>query len=945
MSECGNRLVIIDGNSLVNRAYYAIQRPMVTKEGIFTQGIYGFLTMLNKITKDYMPDYMTVAFDRKAPTFRHQAYQAYKEGRKKMPDELAMQLPWLKEILSAMRISVLEIDGYEADDIIGTVAKRGEAAGLEPFIITGDKDALQLATDKTKVLITKKGISEFELFDADEMQAHYGFTATQFIDYKALMGDASDNIPGLPGVGEKTAAKLIHAYGSVENLIEHAQDVTPAGLQKKIIENAELARMSKMLATITTDVPIEAEPAAMRCETPDYAALKDLYVKLEFNSFLKNMVGDVASAEQSKGAAVLSSAQDQSVRNELFAGGDAFLAEALPIQTITTLDELSSAMAMLEKGEPLYLKTFGDFSHKATPLIYGISIMSNSLFYYIKVDGAHELVEAWTSFLTENDIPVIGHDLQPDIYALLSVYCAMATGGAGINEMLPTAGDDVSQDPKAPMAEMRLPRIAFDTAIAQYLLDPARSHYTMETMALEYLGVAIDQEGMVQAGGQMSMIGDDAETYAAYGELWCRAVAAMKPILERAIKAESLKPLLETVELPLAAELAAMEAVGFNLDKGCLREVGDRIELGLGGLAEGIYAVAGEEFNINSPQQLGVVLFEKMGLPAGKKTQRGYATGAEVLEKLRDKTPIIDKILEYRTLTKLKGTYIEGLSPLIAADGRIHAHFQQTVTATGRISCTEPNLQNIPIRQALGREIRRAFTPKPGCVLIGADYSQIELRILAHFSEDPALVEDFRQGADIHSRTAARVFHIEDESQVTVLQRSSAKAVNFGIIYGMSGFGLSEGLGITRAEAEKYIADYFMKHQAVKEYLDACVFDARKYGFSQTLMGRRRAIPELSAPTYTVRQLGERLAMNTPIQGSAADIVKVAMNRVCAALRADNLDAKVVLQVHDELIVEAPGQEADVVSELLKREMENACELKVPLVADVHRGESWYELK
>ncbi|MDR1495922.1 MAG: DNA polymerase I [Clostridiales Family XIII bacterium] len=933
------RLVIIDGNSLINRAYYAIQRPMITKDGVYTQGVYGFITMLRKIMSTYKPTYLVVAWDRKAPTFRHEEYKEYKAGRKKTPIELAMQLPYMKDVLAAMRVEMLEIDGFEADDIIGAVAKRGEAEGIDPFIITGDRDELQLASERTKVLITKKGISEFELYDEDAMVEKYGFTPRQFIDYKGLMGDSSDNIPGLPGVGEKTASKLIIEYGSIENLIENVDSVKPERLRENIRENASLAVMSKRLATIVTDVPIEINFERMRVREPDVQALVSLYRKLEFNSFLKNMDAGEVGAEvkgDSGGDSRMSGddplgVSDASGAYPAFSGGTrssvpGFFDADIPTSVIHDaegMEALDKALkAAAASGAPVALKVLGDNNHRSVPDIYGVNVTTEQAHFYVNAESDAALASRFAEMFTAARPNVIGHALQSDLYMMFATARA-ADANFGSE-----------------------PNIIFDSAIAQYLLDPSASNYSVKRLSLEHFGVHTrDDEEFYKSVAQQDMLTDRAKVYADYGLSYCRAAFSLYAVLAPQIEEQQLDEVFTQAELPLIAPLAAMETEGFDFDKDALTDVGERLNEGIERLTREIHDMVGMEFNINSPQQLGVALFEKLGLPGAKKTKTGYATGAEILEKIADENPVAGKVLEYRTLMKLRGTYIDGLIPLVAADGRIHAHFQQTVAATGRISCTEPNLQNIPIRQDLGRQIRKAFVPgSDEYTLVGADYSQIELRILAHFSQDPSLIEDFRIGADIHRRTASRVFGVP-EDEVTPAQRSGAKAVNFGIIYGMSSFGLSEGLGITRHEADLYINEYFAHHTAVKSYLYACIESASTTGFAVTLLGRKRAIPELKASNYIMRQLGERLAMNTPLQGSAADIIKLAMIAVDDALRSRDLRSALILQVHDELIIRAHRDEVEEVSALLKENMENACELGVPLVAEVHTGKNWYELK
>lgn len=871
-----NRIIIIDGNSLINRAYYAMQNPMITREGIYTQGIFGFLNMLTKIKNEYPSGYIAVAFDRKSPTFRHLEYSEYKAGRKKMPPELAMQLPLLKDVLDAMNIKRLEMDGWEADDIIGTIAVKAEAAGLEPLIITGDKDELQLATGRTKVIITKKGISEFEIYDHDAMVSKYGFTPTQFIDFKGLMGDQSDNIPGVPGVGEKTATKLILEYGSVENLIASIDSMPKNKLREKIEDNQQLAVMSKRLATINTNAPVDFNMEEYRLIEPDYDRLIEIYTKLEFNSFLKRLKIPEKKTEINYIQRVVSSAED--------------------ISAI--------------KGE-ITLKVLSDGNHKDIPVIYGIGCLCDNVCYYIDEKNTDLFIE----HLNNNDIKLTGHNLKSDIYPL------MCRGLDNINA-------------------------AFDTEIAEYVLDSSKSNYLLKTLAFEYLHREItDEKEIFSKTGQIDMFGSNQGQFADFTAQWCQAVSELKPVLQSHINRENLDKVYYEIELPLIEVLASMEMYGFKIDSSVLTDIGSSITARLEGLRSSIYELAGEEFNINSPAQLGAVLFEKLELPAGKKTQRGYSTSAEVLEKLRDMHPIIDKILEYRMLTKLNGTYVEGLLPLIHRDGRLHAHFQQTVTATGRLSCTEPNLQNIPVKTDFGRQIRKAFVPEEGrFTLVGADYSQIELRVLAHMSQDSALIEAFNEGTDIHSSTAAKVFGIPAE-EITLQQRSSAKAINFGVIYGMSSFGLSTELNISRKEAEKYINDYFEKHPKVKEFMDKQIEHCRQTGYVETIEGRKRYIKEINGSAYMVRQMGERLAMNSPIQGSAADIIKIAMIKVYNALKDGNFRSRLILQIHDELIIETYADEEQQIRALLKDNMENAVSLTVKMLADINEGSSWYELK
>ena len=890
-----DRIAIIDGNSLLNRAYYAMRNPMITKDGIFTQGIFGFLNMMEKIKKDYEPAYMAIAFDLKAPTFRHKAYDAYKAGRKKMPPELAMQIPILKDVLRAMNIKQVEMEGFEADDLIGTIATEAEEDGLEPFIITGDKDELQLATDVTKIILTRKGVTEFEIYDKQAMIDKYGFTPTQFIDFKGLMGDQSDNIPGIPGVGEKTATKLILEYGSVENLIANVDDVKPKGVRAKVEEHAQLAMMSKRLATINTQVPIDIDFAEYKVTEPDYDALIELYSKLEFNRFLKKLNvqrGGDAGAGAPAEAAAKTLAIDVDKLTRVCVQTDEKLAE-LTLQGETTV------------------KVFGDHNHLDVPQIEGVAAVNGETYYYFdcrKLSGFYE-------WLAAQDISYVGHSLKDDYYMLLC---------HGLERF----------------------ETAFDTEVAQYVLDSSRSNYNLAALATEYLHQNLkDEKEFLEENGQVDLFSDPTENYMAYGCQVCGAILNLAEVQKAQIAAQKLEKVLYEAELPLVEVMASMEREGFRADKATLEEFGVILAEQIEELTQQIYGLAGEEFNINSPLQLGNILFEKLGLPAGKKTKRGYSTSADILEKLRDKHAIIPLILEYRTVSKLKSTYVDGLIPLISkADGKVHAHFNQTVTTTGRISCTEPNLQNIPIRQEMGRKLRKAFIPEENCVLVGADYSQIELRVLAHMSGDEALIASFNNGEDIHRATAARVLGVP-EDEITLEERSRAKAINFGVIYGMSAFGLSSELHITRKDADDYIRAYFAKHAAVKEFMDEQVAFCKDHGYVSTLLGRKRFIKEINASAYMVKQVGERLAMNTPIQGSAADIIKLAMIKVFQALKEQGLKSCLILQVHDELIINTYPDEQEIVEKLLTENMGTAYELAVKLKADLNEGNSWYELK
>lgn len=909
------RIVIIDGNSLINRAYYAMQRPMITKEGLYTQGVYGFLNMLAKIEKDYEPEYLVVTFDKKAPTFRHLEYTEYKAGRKKMPPELAMQMPILKEILAAMNIKMVERDGFEADDLIGTIAREAEESGLKPLVITGDKDALQLATDITSILITRKGISEFEIYDRQAMIDKYGFTPQQFIDFKGLMGDSSDNIPGIPGVGEKTAQKLIMEYGSVEKLINSTDSMPKNKLREKIEENAQLAVMSKRLATINTHVPVEINFDEFLVEEPDYEKLVELYVKLEFNSFLKKLKTNLP---------------DAAGKAEEIAGMNSFERKEKESFKLVDSEGVKKFMDSLKEGEEIALKIFSDNNHRTVPVVYGIGIMTGDKIVYIDCGENPGNSEIAADSIIRKKLKIYGHYLINEYYTML----------AGLY------GTEREDELKEIRSEQGFYfNTCFDCAVAQYVLEPTKSNYDLKTLALELLQADFeDEKEFLESNSQMSLLDDNSDNYFNYVKKWASVIEEIRFIQTGKLKKEELEKVFYEAELPLVEPMASMEAYGFKLDREELVAAGEFISARLDELTEKIYGYAGEEFNINSPVQLGPILFEKLGLTAGKKTKRGYSTNADVLEKIKDEHDIVPCILEYRMLSKLKGTYIDGLLPLVHSDGRIHAHFQQTVTATGRISCTEPNLQNIPVKQELGRKLRKAFVPEIGFSLVGADYSQIELRVLAHLSEEEHLIDAFNKGQDIHRITAARVFGVPEE-EVTPLQRSNAKAVNFGVIYGMSGFGLSEELNISRKEAEKYIADYFRTNTKVKTFMDNQIDLCRENGFVSTIMGRKRNIPEISAGNYMVRQLGERLAMNSPIQGSAADIIKLAMIKVYRELNRQGMDSRLILQVHDELIIETAQSEAENIEAMLKSCMEHAMELKIRLEVELNSGSSWYELK
>ncbi len=912
------RIIAIDGNSLINRAFYALP-PLSTKSGVHTNAVYGFINMLNKIFKEYEPEYAVVAFDLKAPTFRHLEYKEYKAGRKKTPFELLEQFPLLKKVLNAMGIKIAELEGFEADDIIGTVVKRAEAEGLEPYIITGDKDAFQLASERTKIIFTKKGISEFDVYDEAAMRERYHMSPQQFVDLKGLMGDNSDNIPGIPGIGEKTGIALIEQFGSIENLLQNTEQISKPKLREKIEENAALALMSRRLAQIETNVPLEIDFEECRVENPNKEEIIQIYRELELFSLItkldKTWVGKMTGNGENEAA-------DSDSAAGYNTGGDGeagFSEEKITVELkdylqLCAAPDTEEFKSFADGERYAYIKVFGDSNHVSTPEIYAVMInIKNKVFFY---NNQGEIAEAF-GIMAEQGLAFKGHLLKDDYFMLKSI-----------------------------LPQNYVYNTAFDMGIAQYVLEPQRNDFGYNSLSVIYLNEEMqDQSTFYKNNAQADLFGNSDEKYADYGLKCIRLVRAVEKVQDKQIKDYGMEEVYYNIELPLIEIFADMEYNGFPVDKAELLEIGAVIDENLKGIKERIYELAGEEFNINSPKQLGVILFEKLKIPGGKKTKTGYSTNVDVLEKLQDEYEIAGLVLKYRTLTKLKSTYVEGIIPLISQkDGCIRAHFQQTGTATGRISCTEPNLQNIPVRQELGKKLRKAFVAADDCVLVDADYSQIELRVLAHVSEDEGLIEAFRQGADIHRSTAAKVFEVA-EDEVTAIQRSNAKAVNFGVIYGMSGFGLSGNLNITRKEAEKYINDYFEKYAAVKAYMDNTVQACRRNGYVTTLKGRRRYISEIKASNYMQRQAGERLAMNSPIQGSAADIIKIAMIKVFKELREKGYRSKLILQVHDELIINTVKDEREAVEELLKRNMMGAVELKVPLEVGMGSGLSWYDVK
>ena len=864
------KLLILDSNSILNRAFYGV-RYLSAKDGTPTNAIYGFLNILLKLIKEQEPDYICAAFDVKAPTFRHKQYEGYKAQRKPMPEGLAAQMPLAKDVLRAMGVTILEKEGYEADDIIGTVARLCEESEISCFIATGDKDDLQLASDKTKVIltVTKSGYNETIIYDDKAVKEKYHVTPTEFIDVKALMGDPSDNIPGVKGVGEKTAMSLIEKHHSIEYIYENIDDIGLKGaMLQKMKDGREMAFMSKELATINRNTPIEFN--AEECVFDGFENNGELYEilkRLELNSIIKKL--DLSGGDNVK-------ENEDIFKDFSYQVGDKNMISGDKVTVVLDFDGDNISSAAVGAG--------------------------NNAVVLNEQDDIKELLE-------DDSIAKVMFDVKE---AIVKLNC-----------------------------RIDIKNIADDTAIAAYLVDPAKNEYTIEKLASEYFGTVIEKPEVKQ----LSLL-DDVETDRS--EYLAKCAVALGVLNERIgdkIKENGQEKLYQEVELPLVTVLAHLEINGFLVDDHQLKEFADKLGEKIDALTNEIYMLAGEEFNINSPKQLGVILFEKLELKPVKKTKTGYATNADVLEKLRDKHPIVNFIMEYRQLAKLKSTYCDGLTAVVNPNThRIHSVFTQTVTVTGRLSSTEPNLQNIPTRTELGREIRKMFVAKEGYVLVDADYSQIELRVLAHIANDETMINAFRNNEDIHAVTASQVLGIPLED-VTKEQRSSAKAVNFGIVYGIGEFSLAQDLHISVKEAKAYIESYLEKYHGVRNYMESIKEQAKKDGYVKTMLNRIRYIPELKSPNYNIRQFGERVALNTPIQGTAADIIKLAMVRVDNRLINEGLKSKLILQVHDELIVEAHKDEVDKVKQILSEEMQSAMELNVPLKVDMSTGHSWYDAK
>ena len=862
------KLLVLDGNSIFNRAFYGI-KLLTAKDGTFTNAIYGFLTMLHKIKEDTNPDAVAVAFDMRAPTFRHKEYDGYKAQRKGMPPELAQQLPILKELLTLLGYRIVECEGYEADDILGTLARVCTEEGHECVLATGDRDSLQLVNPSVTVRLaaTKFGQPVVTVYDEAKIKEDYGVTPHQLIDIKALQGDSSDNIPGVSGIGAKGAADLIQKYGSIEAIYQNFDqlDLKPA-MRKKLEEGKESAFLSYKLGTICLQAPIDTNLEHYHVSEGDVQAAVRLMAKLELFSLIKKWGLDQIEVEQ-----------------------EALITEqSLQIQEC---DDTQSLLQQLQQtGSAYFLVSYRD---KQVETLY--FHLENTICTVNTAKHADFL----KAFCESEDIKKYTHDVKP-------LYAALYRQNIG------------------------LVQVEMDTMLAGYLLNPSSSNYEIERMATEY--------GVEQPQMDSRLIEQDSMVK------WAAIYPALYRVIDDKISQNTQHKLLHEIELPLAKVLAQMEELGFAVDKAGIAEYGEIMQNKIDRLQDLVYEEVGYQFNLNSPKQLGEALFIKLGLPAGKKTKTGYSTNAEVLEKLRYEHPVVELILEYRTLAKIKSTYCDGLLKVVEEDGRIHSSFNQTETRTGRISSTEPNLQNIPVRTDVGRELRKFFVAKEGCVLVDADYSQIELRVLAHVANDSGMIEAFKENDDIHRNTAAQVFHMPRE-MVTPLMRSRAKAVNFGIIYGIGAFSLAKNIGVTRKEAEEYIKTYLDHFSGVRNYMTNVVEHAKETGYVETLFGRRRYLPELSSSNFNLRSFGERVAMNMPIQGTAADIIKIAMIRVVHRLEKEGLRARLILQVHDELIVEAPEEEAPLVQQLLTEEMEQASHLSVPMVAEATIGKTWYDAK
>jgi DNA polymerase-1 len=883
-----DKFILIDGNSIIYRAFFAMP-PLTNSKGLHTNAVYGFTTMLLRLLEEHKPTHVMVAFDAGKVTFRHEGYQEYKGGREKTPPELSEQFPLLKELLHGFGIAQFELAGFEADDIIGTLTKRADEAGRQVLVVSGDKDMLQLASEHVHIGLTRKGVTDIELYDPAQIKERYGLTPLQIIDLKGLMGDTSDNIPGIPGVGEKTALKLLHQFGSVEEVLNGTGELK-GKMKEKIEAHAEDARMSKQLATIHREVPLE-----QTWEDMQFAGLKEelagpALAKLEFKSLLERLSfrASVVSQQEAVPAAAVES-------------------------SIATEETVSQLFGSLESIDVLHVETHGDNPHQAK--LIGLAVGSAGTYTFLSPELLQsEAAAPVREWLGNAEQPKRGYDLHRVDLALHAHGIEFA--GA-----------------------------SFDVQLAAYLLDPTEANQTISGLTTKYGLPSLVEDDTVMGKGAKYRV-PEADIL---GDFLCRkaaAVAAIIPLQEQALESNEMNALFHELEMPLSRILADMEKQGIKANTADLKALGSEFEENISRLMAEIYKLSGTEFNLNSPKQLGEILFDRLGLPVVKKTKTGYSTDAEVLEKLAPYNDVVKHILQYRQLAKLQSTYVEGLLKEISdKDGKVHTYYRQTIAATGRLSSQFPNLQNIPIRMEEGRKIRKVFVPsEPGWSILAADYSQIELRVLAHISDDERLKEAFVQDMDIHTKTASDVFGVKAE-EVDGDMRRSAKAVNFGIVYGISDYGLSQNLNITRKEAAQFIDQYFEVFQGVRRYMDDIVKEARQDGYVKTLLERRRYLPEINASNFNLRSFAERTAMNTPIQGTAADIIKLAMVQMDEALRERQLKSRMLLQVHDELVFEVPADELELMKELVPSVMEKALELSVPLKAEVSYGENWYEAK
>ena len=903
------RLLLIDGNSIMNRAFYGIMgNKMLSNNGKYTNAVYGFLAILFKNLEDLNPDYIAVSFDLKAKTARHKLYEGYKANRHGMPEELAEQMPMIKEVLRAMNIDIVEKEGYEGDDILGTLSKFGEKQGLDVTILSGDRDTFQLATDKVTIRIprTKQGKTEVDEYDRKKVIEEYGLEPNALIEVKGLQGDTSDNIPGVPGIGPKTAIGLIQKYGTIDNLykaIEEGKDDLKGKNKESIIENKDMAILSRTLGEINCNVPLEDTLENLKTEEWDKAKVLELFTEWNFKRYIERF----------------------NLENEnVVSNTKTDLSNLFIIKKDTTISEVEEFLNKQNKMV-FYLGLEDDLNPE---LIIKSKITSISIFngekneaYFIKSTeaGFFEFIKR----IFENEkIEKFGYELS-NVYILLK------------------------------QKNITIQNMKYDIAVAAYIIDPSVGKYPIDGLIEQYLNINtsnyLSKNGVTSEKPKQITLFENTENNideALYrNTFYAYAIDKISNILTEKLKEQEEIEVFETIDIPTIEVLASMQFNGMKINENDLIEFGKTLKDGLTLLTSEIYNIAGEEFNINSPKQLGEILFEKMKLPVIKKTKSGYSTAEDVLEKLKFESPIIEKILDYRQLSKLNSTYVEGMRPYInPKTGRIHSFFHQTITATGRISSTEPNLQNIPTRIELGKRLRKVFTPENGCVYIDADYSQIELRVLAHMSEDSHMIEAFKNGEDIHKQAASKVLHKPIE-EVTKEERSNAKAVNFGIVYGISDFGLGEQLGIGRKEAKAYIEQYLEEYSGIKKYMGDVVEKAQQKGYAETQFGRKRYIQELKSNNYMVREFGKRAAMNTPIQGTAADIMKIAMIKVYNEIKKRNLKSKIVLQVHDEMMIEAPIEEKEQIKEILKQSMETAVTLKVPLIADISEASNWYDCK